>query len=246
MDDPDPGPQWLLWAHQMRAQHSDLAKQIQQNTEAVAHAKLLEEQVKQLDVTHSALKDETKTIRVDLQLLSSNLCEVEKQCEAEFGNTIRRVTSLEEQLGNLLGVVERCKSQAETALQRQGKETPEWRMQQAHDLTGLKEYQRRENDVRKNEIDQLRAQFEKFKNGINRQGNCLPSDVPQAFETNVVLERSSHQGQADAQRRSPSQIGESLYEHHSRGNIRSEGLSENPENRSQPESSSKSYLCERL
>ena len=167
----DPGPQWLMWAHQMKTRHSDLVKQIQQNTEAVAHAKLLEEQVNQLAVTHSGLQDETKTIRVDLQLLSSNLAEVEKQCEAEFGNTIRRVTSLEEQLGNLLGVVERCKSQAETALQRQGKETPEWRMQQAHDLTGLKEYQRRENVERKNEIDELRAQFEKLTHAMNRQGN---------------------------------------------------------------------------
>ena len=147
----------------MKTHHSDLVKQVKQNAEAVAHASLLEEQVKQLTMSHSALHDESKTIRGDLQLLSSNLGEVEKSCHAEFGNTSRRVTNLEEQSRTLLGVVERCKSQAETAHQRQ--------RQQAHDLTGLKEDQRRENADRKNEIDELRAQFEKLTDAMNKQGN---------------------------------------------------------------------------
>ena len=188
----DPGPQWLIWAHQMKTHHSDLArqvqqiaeasarnieghsnlaKQVQQNAEAVAHAKLLEEQIKQLTMNHSALQDETKTIHVDLQLLSSNLDEVGKHYDAESSNTSRRVTSLEEQSGTILGFVERSKTQAETMLQRQSQETPEWWMQQARDLTGLKEHQKRQNDDRKDEIDQLRAQFEKLKYAMNKQGN---------------------------------------------------------------------------
>lgn len=166
----DPGPQWLIWAHQMKTDHSGLVKQVQQNTEAVAHARLLEEQIKQLTVSHSALHDETKRIRVDLQALSGNLGEVEKHCDAEFRNTSRRLANLEEQSGTL-GFVERRKSQAETALQRQRQETPERWIQQAHDLAGLREYQRQENHDRKNEIDELRAHFEKLAYAMNKRGN---------------------------------------------------------------------------
>ena len=187
----EPGPQWLIWAHQMKTHHSglvkqvqktaedtalsteghsDLVKQVQQNAEAVAQARLLEEQIKQLTASHSALHDETKTIRVDLQRLSGSVGEVEKRCDAELKSTSRRVTNLEEQSGTLLGSVERCKSQVETAFQRQRRETPERRIQQAHDLAELKEYQRRENHDRKHEIDELRAQFEKLTYAMSKQG----------------------------------------------------------------------------
>ncbi|KAL8796726.1 MAG: hypothetical protein Q9195_001116 [Heterodermia aff. obscurata] len=162
----DPGPQWLIWAHQMKTHHSDLAKQVQQVTDATTrniegHSDLVKQVqqnadaiAQQRNMSHSALHEETKTIRGDLQLLSRNLGELEKRCDTEFRNLSRRVTNLEEQAGTLLDLVERCKSTAETALQRQGQETPELWMQQAHDLTRLKEHQRRENADRKNEIEE--------------------------------------------------------------------------------------------
>lgn len=171
----DPGPQWLIWAHQMKTHHSDLVKQVQQNADATTrliegHADIVKQVqqnadavAQQLAVSHSALHNETKTIRADLQLLSSNLGQVEKNCGAEFTNTGRRIINLEEQSGTLLGLVEGCNSKAETAIQRQG--------QQSHDLTGLKEYQRRENVDRKKEVDELRAQFEKLTYVTNRQGD---------------------------------------------------------------------------
>ena len=252
----DVGPPWLLWANQMKTHHSDLVKQVQQNAEATTrntegHSDLVsqvqqtaEAVAQQVTVSHSALVDEAKTIRGDLQLLSSKLGEVEKHCDAEVRNTNRRVASLEKQSGALLGVVEGCKSQTETALQRQRQETPEWRMQQAHDLTELKEYQRRENIDRKTEIDDLRAQFEKLTDAMKSQGNswlCLLvnvllivlSDVPRTFVTSAVPARSNHHSQAATHWLPASQITESSYEHHSHGVIQSGDLSKSPEDGSQ-------------
>ena len=173
----DPGNDWLLWARQMIAHHKSLVQEIQQyteatarNTEAIARIGLLEERIKDLSVSHSATHNETKIIQRDLRLVADNLHEVESQCDTTARSTNRRVTQLEEQQGALLTAVERCKSQLETAIERQRHETPEWWMQQTYALTELKEYQRRENAERKKEINELRTLLEQLSLAMQKQG----------------------------------------------------------------------------
>lgn len=137
----DPGPEWLVWAQQLRVFHNEHLHHMQQlseatarnteaiarigileeqlsevtarNTEAFARIGLLEEQMRDQSVSHSEVHDRTKVIREDLHRLSDAVGTVERYCNVEFNKTSRRFSIVEKQQEALLRAVERGKSQVE-------------------------------------------------------------------------------------------------------------------------------------
>lgn len=132
----DPGPEWLIWAQQLRVFHNEHLHHMQQlsqatarNTEAIARTgileehfsgatariELLEEQIRDQSVSHSEVHDRTKVIREDLHRLSDAVGTVETHCNVEFNKTNRRFSTVEKKLEALLRAVERGKSQVENS-----------------------------------------------------------------------------------------------------------------------------------
>ena len=116
----DPGPEWLVWAQQLRVFHNEHLHHMQQlseatarNTEAFARIGLLEEQMRDQSVSHSEVHDMTKAIREDLHRLSDAVGTVERYCNVEFNRTSRRFSIVDKQQEALLHAVERGKSQVE-------------------------------------------------------------------------------------------------------------------------------------
>lgn len=127
----DPGPEWLVWARQLRINHNELLHHMQQISEATArlteatahnaeatarHSEAIariEEQIREQRFSHSELHDKANVIQEDVRRLSDIFDKIETHCDVEINDTWRRISIVEKQQEALLHTVRRCSSRIE-------------------------------------------------------------------------------------------------------------------------------------
>ena len=189
-----PGPEWMIWAGNLKYRHEELCHQIQQHTDATtANSEAIaqsDEKIKDVNLrhedlrlSHSTLHDKTSGLPKDVQLLTRKVDDMQQFCEMKHQTCNRRLTKVEQLQEGLLGRVEHCHSQIEAAVERQPHVTPEREQQPTHDLTGLKQHVNRQSALEK-EVNEMRKEVRALRSALQSEGRLQVNASGKCYSNN--------------------------------------------------------------
>ena len=147
----DPGPEWLLWAHQMKTKHHGLLKEVRQMRESAAAATELLEQFQDLTASHNTHHDRLTVLEGERQLLLSTNEAMDRKCANRNEDTTRSVG----QLSTDLTAINKRTTQSEILL--------------AEKVVDDKRLRK--------EIDDIKSQFNELKSHLGQRGWYNPKHL---------------------------------------------------------------------